>query len=89
MKVGAGALEQRDSATLMAKGAPWRLYRPRQRRALLAVLFVVSTSNYLDRNVVSVLLEPINSLVSFPQLLLARVGVGAGEAGAISPAQLS
>jgi len=141
--VKVGALEQRDTAALMAKDAPWKLYRPRQRWTLLAILFLVSTSNYLDRNVVSVLLEPIKRefhvsdtmlgllgglafalfyatlglpvarwadrgnrrtviamaltawsittaacglAQSFAQLLLARVGVGAGEAGAISPA---
>jgi MFS family permease len=123
---------------------PWTLYTERQRWRLLAVLFLVSTSNYLDRNIISVLLEPIKkefqisdtllgllSGVSFAlfyatlglpvarwadrgnrkriitlalscwsvatalcgmahaywQLALARVGVGAGEAGAIPPAQ--
>jgi MFS family permease len=35
------------------------LYRPGQRWAYLAVLFLVATSNYLDRNIISVLLEPI------------------------------
>jgi len=123
---------------------PWAIYSPRQRWTYLAVLFLVSMSNYIDRNVISVLLEPIKaefqvsdtmlglltglsfalfyatlgipvarwadrgdrrfiitaSLViwstmtaicgmaqSFWQLALARVGVGAGEAGAIPPAQ--
>lgn len=111
---------------------------------MLAVLFLVSTSNYFDRNVIAVLLEPIKlefhvsdtrlGLLSgfcfalfyaiagmpiarwadrgnrrtiialaltmwsvmtvfcglaqtFWQLALARVGVGAGESGAIPPAQ--
>jgi MFS family permease len=122
----------------------WTLYSSRQRWTLLAVLFLVSTSNYLDRNVISVLLEPIKqefhvsdtmlgllggfcfsifyavfgmpvarwadrgnrrtvitvalaiwSLMTlccglaqtFVQLAIARIGVGAGEAGAIPPAQ--
>lgn len=122
----------------------WSLYRPAQRWWFLAILFLVSLSSYIDRHVVSVLIEPIKrefsasdtmmgllggfafavfyallgipvarladrgnrklvitaslfvwsimTLVcglarSFPQLLLARVGVGAGEAGAIPPAQ--
>jgi predicted MFS family arabinose efflux permease len=122
----------------------WDLYTPRQRWTYLAILFLVSTSNYVDRNVISVLLEPIKhefgisdtllglltgisfalfyatlgipvarwadrgdrkliitlSLVtwsimtvvcglaqSFWQLALARIGVGAGEAGALPPAQ--
>lgn len=142
--MSADALEQIDSVMQTAKGAPWQLYRTRQRWALLAVLFLVSASSYLDRNVVSVLLEPIKRefhvsdtmlgllgglafalfyatlglpvarwadrgnrrtvialaltawsiataacglAQSFGLLLLARVGVGAGEAGAISPAQ--
>jgi MFS family permease len=123
---------------------PWALYRPAQRWLFLAILFLVSTSNYIDRQVVSILIEPIKreyalsdsamgllsgfafaavyallgipvarladrgnrkvvitatlavwscmtvlcGLVrSFPQLLLARVGVGTGEAGATPPAQ--
>jgi MFS family permease len=127
-----------------AGAAPWLLYSERRRWSLLAILFLVSTSNYVDRNVISVLLEPIKtefrvsdamlgllggfcfaifyaafglpvarwadrgnrrtiitlSLAvwsamticcglahSFVQLALARIGVGAGEAGAIPPAQ--
>ena len=38
---------------------PWLLYSQQQRWGLLAVLFFVSTSNYLDRNIIAVLLEPI------------------------------
>jgi MFS family permease len=130
--------------TTTTERKPWATYSPRQRWTYLAVLFLVSMSNYVDRNVISVLLEPIKaefqvsdtmlglltglsfalfyatlgipvarwadrgdrrfiitvSLViwstmtalcgmaqSFWQLALARVGVGAGEAGAIPPAQ--
>lgn len=122
----------------------WDLYSPRQRWTYLAILFLVSTSNYVDRNVISVLLEPIKAefgvsdtmlglltgisfavlyatlgipvarwadrgnrkfiitwslaiwsgmtalcglAQNFWQLALARIGVGAGEAGAIPPAQ--
>jgi MFS family permease len=125
-------------------GSPWSFYSSRQRWGYLAILFLVSTSNYLDRNVLSVLLEPIKhefhvsdtllGLLSgfcfalfyavagmpvarwadhgnrrtiitlavmtwsvmtmicglaqaFWQLAIARVGVGAGESGAIPPAQ--
>ena len=128
----------------MTARKPWTLYSPRQRWTYLAILFLVSTSNYVDRNVISVLLEPIKAefqvsdtmlglltgisfalfyatlgipvarwadrgdrrfiitasltiwsamtalcgmAQSFWQLALARVGVGAGEAGAIPPAQ--
>ena len=128
-----------------AKAArPWDLYSAAQRRTFLFVLFLTGTSNYADRNVIGVLLEPIKAefgvsdmmlgLLSglsfalfyvtvglpiawladrgnrkqiitwslavwsamtilcgmahnFWQLALARVGVGAGEAGAIPPAQ--
>ncbi len=123
---------------------PWDLYSGRQRWLFLGVLFLVSTSNYVDRNIIGVLLEPIKrefqisdtmlglltgfsfaifyatlgipvarwadrgdrkfiltvsltvwSLMtalcgmaqSFLQLALARIGVGAGEAGALPPAQ--
>lgn len=124
--------------------APHTLYSARQRWLFLAVLFLVSTSNFADRTVIAVLLEPIrlefgvsdtmlgllsglafallysalgvplarwadrgNRRVivalavatwsvmcalcgmaqSFWQLLLARMGVGAGEAGATPPSQ--
>lgn len=122
----------------------WDLYGPAQRRTFLFVLFLTGTSNYADRNVIGVLLEPIKAefgvsdtmlglltglafaifyvtlglpiawmadrgnrqriitwsltvwsimtvmcgmAQNFWQLALARVGVGAGEAGAIPPAQ--
>jgi predicted MFS family arabinose efflux permease len=124
--------------------SPWKAYSERQRWVFLIVLFLVSTSNYADRYVISVLLEPIKhefevsdaslgllsglcfaifyaaagvpiarwadrgdrraiitvtltlwSLMtmlcggaqSFWQMIAARIGVGVGEAGAISPAQ--
>jgi MFS family permease len=123
---------------------PSELYSPVRQWSLLAVLFLVSTSNFVDRNIISVLLEPIKAefgvsdtllglltgisfavfyatlgipvarladrgnrkiiitlsltiwsvmtalcglAQSFWQLALARVGVGAGEAGALPPAQ--
>jgi len=131
----------------VANSAPtkaWTLYSNRQRWIFLAILFLVSTSNYLDRNIIGILLVPIkhefhvsDSLLgllsgfsfavfyaffglpvalwadrgnrrtiitlalavwsamticcgiaqSFVQLALARIGVGAGESGAIPPAQ--
>jgi len=132
-----------DTTTTTARRT-WDLYSSRQRWVYLAVLFLVSTSNYADRNVISVLLEPIKAefkvsdtmlglltgisfavfyatlgipvarwadrgnrkfimtlaltiwsfmtmlcgaAQTFWQLAFARVGVGAGEAGAIPPAQ--
>lgn len=122
----------------------WSLYRPAQRWGFLAILFLASASSFMDRYVLSVLIEPIKAefktsdtmmgLLSgfafaafyatlglpiarladrgdrklvisvslaiwsvmtllcgmarnFPQLVLARIGVGAGEAGAMPPAQ--
>lgn len=130
--------------TAPAAARPWEGYTERQRWTFLIVLFLVSTSNYVDRNIIGVLLEPIKkefqvsdtmlglltgfsfavfyatlgipvarwadrgdrkfiitaSLTiwsamtvlcgmagSFIQLALARIGVGAGEAGALPPAQ--
>jgi MFS family permease len=120
------------------------LYSPSRRWTMLALLFLVATCSYLDRHIVSVLLEPIKKEFgvsdtmlglltgfafaifyatlgipvarwadkgnrrtiitaavaiwsaftvlcgfagSFWQLAVARVGVGAGEAGAFPPAQ--
>ncbi len=120
------------------------LYTARQRWTFLAILFLVATSNYADRNIVAVLLEPIKrefgatdtqlgllsgaafavlystlgvpvarwadrghrpqiialsisvwsvmcalcgTAQNFWQLVLARVGVGIGEAGASPPSQ--
>jgi MFS family permease len=123
---------------------PWQLYSRRRRYVFLAVLFLVSTSNVVDRQIIVVLLEPIKAefgvsdtmlgiltglsfalfyvslgipiarladrgnrkliigvslavwsiftalcgmAQNFWHLALARVGVGAGEAGAVPPAQ--
>ncbi len=49
---------------------PWAIYSPRQRWTHLAVLFLVSTSNYVDRNVISVLLEPIKHEFGISDTLL-------------------
>ena len=40
---------------------PWDHYPPARRWGLLAILFLVSTSNYIDRQVMSVLIEPIKA----------------------------
>ncbi len=123
---------------------PWTLYTWGQRWTFLLVLFLISTANYFDRHVLSVLLEPIktefrlsdtmlgllsgfafmtlNAVFAIPiarwadranrrtiialtlmvwsvmttfcgfaqtfwHLAFARAGVGAGEAGALTPAQ--
>src|SRR6266478_4620763 len=40
---------------------PSDLYTQRQRGAFLLVLFLVGASNYIDKNIISVLLEPIKT----------------------------
>jgi predicted MFS family arabinose efflux permease len=133
-----------DGAAATEPAAAYTLYSRRQRWLFLLVLFLVSTSNFADRNVIAVLLEPIRrefgvsdtqlgllsgvafavlySTLGIPvarwadrgnrrlivslsvatwsvmcalcgmaqtfwQLALARIGVGAGEAGATPPSQ--
>ncbi|MFO6448308.1 spinster family MFS transporter [Erythrobacter sp. NE805] len=120
------------------------LYTPRQRWGFLAILFLVSTSSYMDRQIITIVLEPIKDefrvsdarlglltgfsfaifyatlglpvarladranrrviigvaltvwstftvlcgfAQGFWQLAAARIGVGAGESGAIPPSQ--
>ncbi|MBU1377054.1 MAG: MFS transporter [Alphaproteobacteria bacterium] len=132
------------AAKLSDQGHPSAAYTPRRRAGMLFILFLVSTSSYLDRNIIGVALEPIKqefgvsdtmlglltgasfalfyvtmgvpvarwadrgdrriiitaalavwslmtalcgAATTFWQLVLARVGVGAGEAGAMAPAQ--
>jgi len=134
-----------DPATTPDKSRhSWDLYTRRNRSVFLLILFAVGTSNYVDRNIIGVLLEGIKaefhvsdtllglltgmsfalfyvvfgipvarwadrgnrrhvitisvliwsfltvlcgSAHTFWQLVAARFGVGAGEAGAIPPAQ--
>lgn len=50
----------------MTTGTPmdppvWTTYSERRRWGLLAILFLVSLSNYVDRQVLSVLIEPIKT----------------------------
>jgi MFS family permease len=40
-------------------GASWELYSGRQRAMFLTILFLACTSNYVDRQLMSVLIEPI------------------------------
>ncbi|ALH82197.1 spinster family MFS transporter [Sphingopyxis macrogoltabida] len=144
MQQADGTMQSSGAGPVVPAAGPWERYTPRERNLLLLVLFLVGTSNFVDRNIIGVLLEPINaefgvsdtmlgllsglsfavfyatlglpvarwadrgdrrfiitlsltvwSLMttlcgltqSFWQLALARIGVGAGEAGAIPPAQ--
>lgn len=48
----------------------WSFYTERQRWGLLAILFLVSTSNYLDRHIIAVLLEPIKREFQVSDMLL-------------------
>ncbi|MGH6613365.1 spinster family MFS transporter [Sphingomonas sp.] len=50
------------TATVQPAGAAvWHRYSPARRWGLLAILFLVSLSNYVDRQVMSVLIEPIKA----------------------------
>lgn len=42
-----------------AQTGTWSLYSSRQRAVYLMVLVLVSTSSFIDRNVIAVMLEPI------------------------------
>src|ERR1700748_1040515 len=54
----------RMNVTAVAEAAEWRAwtrYSPARRWVFLAILFLVSTSSYIDRNIVSILIEPIKA----------------------------
>lgn len=63
-----------------ATAQPWTMYGRQQRWTYLVVLFLVSTSNYFDRHVVSVLLEPIKHEFHVSD---ARLGLLSGLAFAV------
>lgn len=65
--------------------APYTLYSPRQRWLFLSVLFLVSASNFMDRLVISVLLEPIKREFGASDTLL---GLLSGAAFAVTYAVL-
>jgi MFS family permease len=50
------------------------MYTPRQRGGFLAVLFLVSTSQFFDRNVIAVLLEPIKHEFTVSDTMLGLLG---------------
>jgi MFS family permease len=52
----------------------WSMYTARQRWGFLAVLFLVSTSQFLDRSVISVLLEPIKQEFKVSDTMLGLLG---------------
>jgi len=41
------------------QATPWTLYQPAERRRMLFVLFLVGTLTFIDRNIVSILVEPL------------------------------
>lgn len=62
LSFGAGTKLSADPVTadvLQPSTAPWALFRPWQRWGFLCVLFLVTTSNYFDYYVISVVLDPI------------------------------
>jgi predicted MFS family arabinose efflux permease len=48
-----------NTSALLDSTPAWGLYTPLQRRLFLAILFLVTASNYFDYYVLSVLIEPI------------------------------
>jgi len=69
----------------------WSMYTTRQRWGFLAVLFLVSTSQFLDRSVISVLLEPIKQEFKVSDTMLGFFGgtcfaLVYAVAGCLSPA---
>jgi quinohemoprotein ethanol dehydrogenase len=85
---GSGASAALANAPDVATAPAWTLYTNRQRWRLLAVLFLVSTSNYLDRNVISVLLERLGrrprrdptKVCNSPEILTNRPGTSNSSA---------
>jgi predicted MFS family arabinose efflux permease len=59
---------------IAAHPTTWSMYTTRQRWAFLAVLFLVSTSQFLDRSVISVLLEPIKQEFKVSDTMLGFLG---------------
>jgi MFS family permease len=53
---------------------PWTLYAERRRWGLLAILFLVATCDSYDRNVLSVVLEPIRREFHVPDAMLGILG---------------
>lgn len=49
---------------------PWDLYTGRQRALFLTILFLMATSNYIDRHILTVLLEPIKTEFQVSDTLL-------------------
>ncbi len=47
--------------TEVAERAPWTRYTPRQRLLFLLILSLISTSNFIDRNIIGLLLQPIKA----------------------------
>ncbi len=59
---------------------PWDDYSPAQRWTMLAILFLIGTSFYVDRNIVSILIEPLKAEFHFSDT---QVGLISGFAFAL------
>jgi MFS family permease len=62
------------SAPDPAVASPWTFYTERRRWGLLAILFLVATSDSYDRNVISVVLEPIRQEFHVTDAMLGLLG---------------
>lgn len=61
MQQADGTMQSSGAGPVVPAAGPWERYTPRERNLLLLVLFLVGTSNFVDRNIIGVLLEPINA----------------------------
>jgi MFS family permease len=62
------------AVSLATPQPPWTLYTDRQRWGFVAILFLTYTSNVFDRNVISVLLEPIRQEFHASDTMLGVLG---------------
>jgi sugar phosphate permease len=63
-----------------AEAGPWNDYSPARRWTMLAILFLIGTSFYIDRNIVSILIEPLKKEFALSDT---RIGLLSGFAFAL------
>lgn len=60
--------------SMSSSNPAWAIYAERQRSGFLTVLFLVSRSQFFDRNVISILLEPIKEEFNVSDTMLGMLG---------------
>jgi predicted MFS family arabinose efflux permease len=63
-----------------AETGPWNDYSPARRWTMLAIIFLLGTSFYVDRNIISILIEPLKKEFAFSDT---QVGLLSGFAFAL------